>query len=583
MISENKLSRKAFWDAVERRLAACSADELRAILRAMAQETQPSNRRIFLARLGVRETVPVTAEQVIQPEDLLAEIEDLAEELDDAMQSADGWEDRYEWGEYYDDEDSLGPYETFVAPLSELFDRVNAAFDYGELALARPAYQSLFELLGTEDGYGRGVHLSELPDVDANETIARYLRAVYETEPLAQRPSVLYTQMRQASTWAFRLYPMLDDLIQISPHPLPDRELFLVDWISFLRMQNAPSGSQVDAWLREAVRLSQGTPGLASLARAEGQTYPRAYLDWFTALEGEGRQQEVLAAAQEALEVLPDDWPIRAAIADHLCSAAARLNEADILRQGRWAAFSAKPTLARLLDLRDAVEDKAGQAGSMQRAIAHIQDYLAHPPAARDPMRIGRDTLESPALIGRSELAHACLLAGDWEAAHQLAAQGKALGWSSNESYQGMVLAAFLALLSGEPLNALPSNLAQLWQWNVQYSTRSWGWVGDNQENYVIQRLERAYTEQFAGAVLSAELQEKLLAWCIAVAQQRVDAIVGNQRRKSYDKAAVLTVACAETLRRRGDTSAARSLVDAVRERFPRHSAFQREMKQALR
>jgi hypothetical protein len=43
---------KTFWEAVEQRLAACSAEELRAILRAMAQETSSSERHVFLEKLG---------------------------------------------------------------------------------------------------------------------------------------------------------------------------------------------------------------------------------------------------------------------------------------------------------------------------------------------------------------------------------------------------------------------------------------------------------------------------------------------------------------------------------------------------
>ena len=50
----------------------------------------------------------------------------------------------------------------------------------------------------------------------------------------------------------------------------------------------------------------------------------------------------------------------------------------------------------------------------------------------------------------------------------------------------------------------------------------------------------------------------------------------------SYDKAAVLTVACAEVLGLRGNQKAADALVDDVRGRFPRHRAFQREMRTAL-
>jgi hypothetical protein len=459
------MSLKAFWEAVERCLATYSTDELRAVLRGMAQETPPSGRRAFLARLEPIDGAAVTASQVIQQEDLLADIDDLARELKDDMKHADAWEERYEWGEYYDEEDSLGPYEEFVEPLVELFDRAEAAFDYGELSLARAAYQRLFELLKTEDDYGRRVSASDLTGVDEDEAVARYLRAVYETEPPAHRPQAIYEQMRQVPVPLFGPHPMLDDLVQISVRPLPDREQFLADWIDFLRTQDGPSGSDVDAWLREAVRLAQGTPGLEALAQAEGQTRPRAYLDWFTALQEEGKYKEMLAAAQEALQALPAQLPIRAAVADHLCAAAAQLNETEALRLGRWEAFVAKPTLPRMLDLWDVAVDAAERTALMQQTVEHVRDYLANPPVRRVEIMRGGDAIERPVWIDQSVLAHACLLAGDWDAAHHLAAQARVLGWSSSESHQGLVVAAFLVLLSDQTLEAVPSNLAQFWEW----------------------------------------------------------------------------------------------------------------------
>ena len=46
---------------------------------------------------------------MIQQEDFLADIDDLARELEDAMQHVGAWEEQYEWGGHYDEEDSLGP------------------------------------------------------------------------------------------------------------------------------------------------------------------------------------------------------------------------------------------------------------------------------------------------------------------------------------------------------------------------------------------------------------------------------------------------------------------------------------------
>jgi hypothetical protein len=587
MSRTEKMPLKTFWEAVEGRLVACSADELRAILRAMARETPPSGRRAFLEKLQIEEA-SIAAEQAIQQEELLAEIDDLAQELKAAMAEADNWEEQYEWGEYYDEEDNLGPYEEFVEPLTNLFDRTIATFDYGNLSLARAAYRKLFDLLALEDDYGRGVSPSDLSDVEMGEAVAQYLRAVHEAEPPARRPQTLFEQMGQVRSWLMNRRPMLEDLIQISPQPLPDRERFLPDWIAFLQTQ---SGSDADAWLREAVRLSQGTPGLEALARTEGKTRPRAYLDWFTALEGEGRHKEVLAAAQEALQTLPSQLPIRAAIADHLCAAAARLNQMEALRAGRWQAFLAKPTLLRLLDVWEAVPMGEERMALMRRATQHMREYLARPPHRPEMIGLwgGEDDLERPAWVDQSVLAHACLLAGDFEAAHQLAAGEKVLGWSSSHNPQGLVVPFFLALLSGRSPGALPPNLAGLWEWGLQSSLGFWvgGW---DKENPPLRRLEGAYAEQFAQASVRDEGQEKILllrlrsvqAWCLDVAQQRVNAIVGGQHRKSYGKAAMLTAACAEVLQLQGDREAASSFVSEIRNRFPRHRAFQAELKAAV-
>ena len=574
MAHQEKISLKTFWETVEQRLTTCSADQLRAILRAMAQETPPSGRSVFLQKLEPPEDLASTAAQIIQQADLLAEIDDFSAELQDTMETAEYWEEHSGWGDYYDDEDSLGPYHELVEPLSGLFDRAAAAFDYGELALAQTAYQKLFAVLSLEDDYGRGIRAYDLTAVDLNEAVARYLRTVYELEPLDHRPTALFEQMRSGLT---QTRPMLKDLIQISPQPLPDQAQFLPAWIAFLRTQ---SGREADSWLREAVWLSQGIAGLETLARTEGNQRPRAYLDWFTALADEDQHQAVIEAVQEALRVLPADLPLRAAIADHLCEAAARLNQPEVLRAGRWQAFLAKPTLARLLDLWEAAPVSEERTRLMQQAAHHIRDYLARSASRHGPSYLwpGDDGLERPAVIDKSVLAHAWLLAEEVEAAHQLAAGENVLGWSSSGNAQSLVVAACLVLLSEKTPGALPSNLAQLWQWSLQ-SSAGFPYSGTDT---IQTRLEPIYTELLSSKLLSRDQQEKFLAWCLDVAQRRAAAIVGNQYRKSYGKAATVTVACAEVLRLRGDQQEATRFVDDIRQRFPRHSAFQAELKAAL-
>ena len=224
---------------------------------------------------------------------------------------------------------------------------------------------------------------TDLTGVDISEAWARYLRAVYETEPADQRPETLLNEMLEVRTWVAGARPKLDDLIQISPAPVAGPRQIPGRLDCFLRGQ---PGEEADTWLREAIRLAHGTAGLEALARGEGKQRPRAYLDWFTALAQEGKHREVLAAAQEAFDVLPADLPIHAAIADHLSAAAEKLNEPALVRAGRWEAFTAKPHSG-------AAARSMGGRGPRRRSCSTDAARVTAPPglsrAAAEPRRSG--------------------------------------------------------------------------------------------------------------------------------------------------------------------------------------------------
>src|SRR5262252_5495083 len=568
---EQQLSLKAFWDAVEQRLALCSAEDLRAVVRALALATPATEWQAFLHTIQpMAGTTPVVP-PAPTPETLLMDITALADELQAATEEAEVWDE-------YHEEDSLGPYEEFVAPLTALFDRAAAAFAGGHMTLARAAYYNLFATLTYEDDYGRGVRAEHLPDVAVNEAGARYLRAVYETESPAQRPAGLFAAMLQVCTWLSDAHPRLNDIIQISPPALPDQEQFFLDWIAFLRTQGGP---EADAWLREAVRLAQGTAGLESLARTEGVQRPRAYLDWCAALAAEGQQDAVLAAAHEALRTLPSPLPIRAAVADYLCTAATHLHDTAALRIGRWEAFVAKPTLTRLLDVWEVTPAGAERTRQMSQASQHIQDTLANPPA--QGTSVWADDIERPVRPDKTVLAHAYLLAGDWDAAYRLAVPEQVLGWSSSHNTQGLVVSCCLVQMSGVSPGHLPPNLAQLWRWELQNSTGFVSWYGvDAGEASLLVRLQDAYTACLPDVSLTQDQQGAFLAWCLDVVRRRVDAIVSNQHRGSYDRAALLLTSCTEVLRLLGKAQEARALLEDIRQQFRRHRAFQAELQTAV-
>ncbi|GIV86473.1 MAG: hypothetical protein KatS3mg054_0502 [Chloroflexus sp.] len=578
---------KTFLESVERQLADCPAEELRDVLRKMARQVPPAERRAFLKQLHDSRAATVVPQTAW--EGLSDAIDELEARLKKAMKSADEWMDRFGW-QYEDDEDAVGPYREFIEPLTLLFERTALAFDHGEFALAREAYRRLFRLLDQEDDYGYHVSLGDLTDLDQKDAVARYLRAIYQTEPLDRRPRVLYEEMRRLAFAYRQLYgdaPRLKDFIQLASDPLPEQDAFLRQWSAFLRRQN---NLLADTWLCEVVRLVEGTAGLERLVRSKGQQRPHIYLDWFTALEEEGQYAQVLAEARLALQSLPDELPIRAAIADYLCAAASVLGDRESLLEGRWQAFVAMPELPRLLDLWEAVPAMEQRPLWMQRAVQHMKQprrRKATLPPGGPPIQT-LDYWEQPSFSSDALLAHARLLAGDLAAAHKAIARKPVLEESDTDNAQTLVLAWLLVLLSGQERKDLPPNLEHFWQRTLQEIIVD-DWMYDQHiQHELTQRTDHIYADYLAWGRASGFLhleaadEEKYLAWCLDTARKRVEAIVSNQYRDIYDEAANLTVACAELLRLRGDDRAADELVAHIRERFHRYRAFQRELRSAL-
>ena len=196
-------------------------------------------------------------------------------------------------------------------------------------------------------------------------------------------------------------------------------------------------------------------------------------------------------------------------------------------------------------------------------------------------MEAWEDDLEGPVWSNKSVLAHAYLLAKDWDAAHQLAADEQVLGWSGSDNAQGLVVSCFLVGISGKLPDQLPPNLTQLWQWGLQNSI---GFAGeaDHAEASLVKRLESIYVECLPRVPLSPSKQVEFLSWCLEIAKLRVNAVVSNQHRGSYDKAAVLIAGCAEVLRLGRRDQEAEAMLEDVRLGFSRHRAFQAELKAAV-
>ena len=96
------------------------------------------------------------------------------------------------------------------------------------------------------------------------------------------------------------------------------------------------------------------------------------------------------------------------------------------------------------------------------------------------------------------------------------------------------------------------------------------------------QGYRTALTQALAHRPLSAEEAEAWLTWCMETAAARCEGIVGRQHRGAYPRAASAVAACHETACARGQPRVGEQLVERMRSQYPRHSAFQRALREAL-
>ena len=145
------ISLKKFNDEIEDQLSILNLNSLREIIKSFANEVKPTEREDFLSKLSFS-----SSKKVVIDDDILEEIDGLTEMIESRFEEEPDWSD-YE----YDVEES-GPDADLVEEISLMFDRVNAVFDYGNVQIARKAYEKLFSLLELEDEYGRSIDAYDL-------------------------------------------------------------------------------------------------------------------------------------------------------------------------------------------------------------------------------------------------------------------------------------------------------------------------------------------------------------------------------------------------------------------------------------
>jgi len=140
-----------------------------------------------------------------------------------------------------------------------------------------PAASQIFHavLLPISEGeidLGQDEMFEEMLGMNASDCAAQYVVAVYMTSALEQRADAVLRAIEDMSN-AGSFWEPLREMERVSVEPLPDFNAFLRQWRALVQEACKGEGSHqwdidVDRWLREAVRRTDGTEGLAGIARS---------------------------------------------------------------------------------------------------------------------------------------------------------------------------------------------------------------------------------------------------------------------------------------------------------------------------
>jgi len=374
------------------------------------------------------------------------------------------------------------------------------------------------------------------------------------------------------------------------------RDRFLPEWIAALEAADTEPygfGPQRRALLAEAAERHGGSDGLAELARRPGSDQAEHYLDLVDALVRDGDTAGAEAAAREALETLAATGSVQARIAERWALLAARRRDASSVLTARRRAWRAAPTPRRLV----AVCDTAMAVGDHLEVLADEADHLE---GAGWPDTRGATATALLVLAGRVEQAVAVLERADQVGWNDRSDVDPApvlvpfllVGGSNataDEAFDTTVLSGLLAQVDsigmglGHPSGDWPAS----WPDEDDLDASSVGAQdlggaealgvladGEHTLSHLLRRALEAHQPDPA-------IRRRWLEAAYAVVEQRVQDIVGGQRRVIYGRAAELVVACAEAVALTEGTTAGIAHVEAAHRRHSHHSSYRRELDRA--
>lgn len=293
---DKELEFREYMRQVEAYVSKMNKEELKQWVLNDARQIQNENRKNFIEKLN-REDKDFSKKK----ERILNLCNQISEEeimLTCEYMQSDGyyWHDEYDYE--YTDEKGIGAIlqeglETAEKMLNgcqyegayELFDTICCITVTALENETEETHELLFEEL-----VEKGIVKASLKQV-----AARLLYLLYTLQDKECRVEAIYCSY----AWEMDRDIKLEDMLSSGAEPLKDIELFVVDWISYLKGKNDKNISRL---LLDAVRYQKGMLGVGELAQEFVNQYPEYYVTWFEYLLEREDYEGIIQEAERVLE-----------------------------------------------------------------------------------------------------------------------------------------------------------------------------------------------------------------------------------------------------------------------------------------
>ena len=308
---------------------------------------------------------------------------------------------------------------------------------------------------------------------------------------------------------------------------------------------------------------------MADFSHQHADRYPGVLVDWLDRLLERDAATKAVSVAREALKVIDPERSIRAQVGDRLALIGKKQNDMAMQLEGCSAAFFSSPGLSRLLSLYEAAWQTGDFAVVSSQAIERVQALIDQP---KKPYQPDDDKDLERAKADQLLLPHTLLLNGCYQSAMTAAQSFKSLGWTSGANPKSVLFYFFVAALT--PRNRQQPFITEEWQTVIQQARARLDPV-----NFALyQDMSYRTIEQNP---LDEQQKQSLLTWLLQETTARIQAIVGNQHRTSYHKAAMLLAVLVQTYSSLGKQQEGRDLISQIETRYSRYSAFRAEIRKA--